>query len=159
VILVTLGTVYNRRGTLQPIVDAVAAVGPRVVVAAGSAAGTVARHHSNVRVTNWTRLDTVLDSASVVVHHGGTNTTLLAALHGTPSVVIPHGADQATNALLAERAGFSITVRERGGSQVTDAVRRCIEDDSLRTAARAVGDEIHSMPTGCDVLRTFLGST
>lgn len=156
-VAVTLGTVYNRRGTLPGLVEAVAALDVRVVVAAGSAVASLSdRLPSDVTVVPWASLPQLFAAASVVVHHGGTNTTLMAALAGTPSIVIPHGADHATNAHLSETAGASVTVSLSDRSRVSDAVVRCLDDGDMRRAAHEIGEQMRGLPDAVNAMRDLL---
>ena len=159
-ILATLGTVYNRRGLLPVLLDAVAGQPYQVIVATGSTVSPedLPEPASNVTVVPWVPFAQLIGRCDLVVHHGGTNTTLLAAREGVPSVVVPLGADQFTNAEITGRAGVSYVVLEPGRTApaIRQAIGHVLADEQYQQRASAVAIEINGMPKGPAVVRRLV---
>jgi len=94
----------------------------------------------------------LLPHADVVVHHGGSGTTLGALAAGVPQLVLPQGADQFANAeaLLAAGAATQLLPAELSAEAVTEQARNAA---SCRDAARAIAEEIAAMPSPDEVAR------
>lgn len=148
-VLATLGTVYNRRGMLPVLLEAVADQPYQVVLATSSTVSLedLPKPAGNVTVVPWVPFAQLIGHCDLVVHHGGTNTTLLAAREGVPSVVVPLGADQFTNAGITARAGLSRVVPEpdRTASAIRDAIANVLANGEYRRRASAVASEISAM--------------
>ena len=96
--------------------------------------------------------------ASVVVHHAGIGTLAEALCAGRPAIAIPFGHDQPDNAWRAERLGVSLTLeRDRVHAQrLTEALRRCLEDDDLAARAAALGQQLAAEDDGARVAARLL---
>lgn len=149
-VLATLGTVYNRRGLLPLLIEALAGQPYRVVLATGStvAPQDLPQMPANVTTVPWVPFSQLIGHCDLVVHHGGTNTTLLAAREGVPTVTVPIGADQFTNAGLAAGAGVSQMVpsANRTPAGLRQAVTDVLADGSHRQRAATLAAEMSSMP-------------
>lgn len=158
-IYVTLGTVFSGGGwgsEDNPIVGLVreAAQVGNVLVAVGPAGDPGAVHDPSRRIhaARMVPQATVLRQADLVVHHGGSGTTLAAAAAGVPQIVVPQGADQFLNsaAVASARIGLAFP-GERPPGAVVDALTRLRDDDTYRAAARTVAADIAAMPDPDDV--------
>jgi len=144
-----------------PMADAIQALGKvdaEVVVA------VTAEHRdlltnppANMRVVDLVSFHLLFPTCSAVIHHGGAGTTMTAAVHGVPQLVIPQVADQATNAqqITATGAAVTLTEDESDADSIRDRVTRLLEDPSYGAAAAVLRDEISRQPNPADVVRTL----
>jgi UDP:flavonoid glycosyltransferase YjiC (YdhE family) len=154
-VYVTLGTFFSGGDVFRTILGGLAAEDVDVLVTVGSDGdpGALAPLPANATVERFVPQASLLPGCAVVVHHGGGGTTFGALAHGLPQVVLPQGADNFTNARLLEASGASCTLLpdEVTGDAVRDAVRRALDDASMRTAAQALASSIREMPAPEDV--------
>jgi len=154
-VYLTLGTVFATAAVLRQAVDGLAALPVDVLVAAGpaldpAALGDVPDH---VRVAAWVPQAAVLPHVDLVVHHGGSGTMLGAFAAGRPQLLLPHGADQFTNAeaVVAAGAGARLLPADLSPDAVAVTARALLADDAVRDAARRLAGEIAAMPPPEDV--------
>lgn len=153
-VYVTFGTVAAGIGIFprfyQEVIAALADLPVRVLLTIGDAGdpdvlGPVAE---NVHVEKWWPQKAVMPHASAMVGHGGFGTTLLGLASGLPMVVVPLFADQPLNARRVEAIGAGIALD--GGpaavSALNDAVRRVLDQQSYRKAARRLAEEVAQLP-------------
>jgi UDP:flavonoid glycosyltransferase YjiC (YdhE family) len=151
-IYVTLGTAFNRDSTdlLPRIVDAISPLQARVLVTTGPGVSPadVVTHSSRVRVESYVPQDAVMRVCDVAVLHGGSGSLTGAALHGTPVVLVPLGADQFGNALKVEELGMgrALDAASVTRSGITSAVDDVLADPNYARAARDVQQEIAELP-------------
>ena len=104
----------------------------------------------NVYVTLGTVLDEadVLPHCSAVVSHGGSGTTYGALAHGLPLLLLPHGADQFENAVVARTAGVAevLMPHEIEPTAVRSAVEALFAEPSFAARAVEIAAEIAAMP-------------
>jgi UDP:flavonoid glycosyltransferase YjiC (YdhE family) len=152
-VYLTLGTAFGTPEVLGTAVEGLAALGSHIVVATGRVApadlGTLP---GNVTAAAWVPQATVLPLADLVVHHGGSGTTLGALAAGVPQLVLPQGADQFANAdaLCAAGAALRLLPGELSADAVTEQARKA---PSLRDAAHTLAEEIAGMPSPAEVAR------
>ncbi|MEU4744473.1 glycosyltransferase [Actinosynnema sp. NPDC023658] len=155
-VYLTLGTAFGTAELLGTVIKGLAALDARVVVATGRVRpeelGDVP---DNVSVHRWVSQAELLPHVDVVVHHGGSGTTLGALACGVPQVILPQGADQFANAdaVAAAGAGLRLLPDEVSAEAVADHVRTASRDSGHRDAARAVAEEISRMPSPDEVAR------
>jgi UDP:flavonoid glycosyltransferase YjiC (YdhE family) len=156
-VYLTLGTAFGTPEQLTAALQGLASLDARVVVAAGrippDRLGAVP---DNVTVLTWVAQAELMPHVDVVVHHGGSGTTLGALAAGVPQLVLPQGADQFANAeaLVAAGAAVRLLPAEVSSGAVADQVRAllkpgCVQQD----AARAIAGEIARMPSPDEVAR------
>ncbi len=152
-VYVTLGTVVGTDDVLRPVIEGVGALDVDVLIALGSADGAdLGSLPDNVHVERFVDQPAVLCHADLVVHHGGSGTTLGALSYGTPQVVLPKGADQFWNADAMTRAGLAVVLEP---DHVTPEAVACVAAAELGNRRPAVADvraEIAAMPHPADVL-------
>ncbi|TQS46937.1 glycosyltransferase [Cryptosporangium phraense] len=160
-VYLTLGTVsYGKTDVFRAAIEGLAGLPVQVVVAVGpgdpSALGSVP---SNVRIAQFVPQDQVLRDASVVVHHGGSGTTLGAAAHGLPQLILPQGADQFVNAEVISAQGSGLTLAEDDLSPGTVAAcaLALLGEPVHRATAQVLRDEIAAMPSPADALEALQG--
>src|SRR5262249_15711980 len=85
----------------------------------------------------------VLGQAALAIPQGGHGTAMKALAAGVPMVVLPHGRDQADTAARVTAAGAGVALaRTASRSAISRAVRRVLQHDSYRGAARRLGEVI-----------------
>jgi UDP:flavonoid glycosyltransferase YjiC (YdhE family) len=97
-----------------------------------------------------------LPHVDVVVHHGGSGTTLGALTVGAPQLLLPQGADQFANAdaVTAAGAGLRLLPGELSAEAIADHVRKLLSrQGNHRDAARLIAGEIARMPSPDEVAR------
>ncbi|MGV9365709.1 glycosyltransferase [Amycolatopsis sp. NPDC003731] len=149
-IYLTLGTAFGTPEVLTTAIEGLATLGTPVVVATGGVAtGPLPAH---VTALAWVPQAAAIAHADLVVHHGGSGTTLGALAAGVPQLVLPQGADQFANAdaLVAAGAAVCLLPSELTAEAVAEQARKA---SSCREAARATAEEIAAMPSPDEVAR------
>ena len=158
-IYLTLGTAFGTPELLRTAIAGLAALDAEVVVAAGRVPpeqlGDVPDH---VSVHPWVSQAELLPQVDVVVHHGGSGTTLGALAAGVPQLMVPQGADQFANAEASPPpgAGVRLLPEEVDADAIAEQVRRLLPrhgNVDHRDAARAIAEEIAGMPSPATVAR------
>ncbi|WP_370969181.1 glycosyltransferase [Amycolatopsis sp. cg9] len=152
-VYLTLGTAFGTPEVLTTAIRGLAALGSHVVVATGRVRpAELGGLPGNVTARAWVDQAELLPHADLVVHHGGSGTTLGALAAGVPQLVLPQGADQFANAeaLLAAGAALRLLPGELSADAVTEQARKA---PGLRDAARALAGEIAGMPSPDEVAR------
>lgn len=155
-IYLTLGTAFSTVELLTTAIAGLAPFGMHVVVATGSVRPEeLGVLPNNVTAHSWLPQAKLLADVDVVVHHGGSGTTLGALAAGVPQLVLPQGADQFANAdaLVAAGAGLSLSQEELTADAITEHTRTLLTDNDHRAAARTLAEEIAHMPSPAEVAR------
>ncbi len=132
VIFATLGS-SGKKSLLPGVVEALAATGAQVLVAAAGAP-LPTRLPENVRTADFLPAGTVLRRADLLVCNGGSPTTQSALAAGVPSVGIAGNLDQFLNMSAVERSGAGRLMR--ADRFRPDELRRAAEDLLGMSAAR-----------------------
>jgi UDP:flavonoid glycosyltransferase YjiC (YdhE family) len=152
-IYLTLGTAFGTPEVLTTAIEGLLALDAHVVVATGRVRpeqlGAVP---DNVTVLAWVPQADLLPHVDVVVHHGGSGTTLGALTVGAPQLILPQGADQFANAeaLSASGAALRLLPGELSADAVADHTRKLLPRHGHadhRDAARVIAEEIARMPS------------
>jgi UDP:flavonoid glycosyltransferase YjiC (YdhE family) len=161
-VLLTLGTAFGAVAVLRTALAGLAALDLDVLVATGSvdAAELADLEGPGVQVEPFVpqadllrgEVDGVVAPPVLVVHHGGSGTTLGCAAAGVPQVVLPQGADQFSNADAVTAVGAGLTLRpgEVTGEAVTAAVAAVLGGRET-AAAHALAAEVAALPAPEDV--------
>lgn len=155
-VYLTLGTAFGTPELLTTAIKGVARLGARVVVAAGRVRpDELGDLPDNVTVETWVPQADLLAHADIVVHHGGSGTTLGALAVGAPQLMLPQGADQFANAeaVIGAGAGLRLLHDELGSDAIAEHALKLLRDNGYRDAARAIADEIERMPSPDEVAR------
>ncbi|MBV8931612.1 MAG: glycosyltransferase family 1 protein [Kutzneria sp.] len=156
-IYVTFGTAFGTPELLETTIKAVARLDARIVVATGRVpVGQLHGMPDNVTVRSWVSQADLLPHVDMVVHHGGSGTTLGALSVGAPQLILPQGADQFANADAVTAAGAALRLLpgELSRDAIADSGRMLLPVHGRaehRDAARAIADEIARMPSPADV--------
>jgi UDP:flavonoid glycosyltransferase YjiC (YdhE family) len=155
-IYLTLGTAFGTAELLTTAIAGLAKLDADVVVATGRVLpedlGDVP---GNVTVRMWWPQADLLPHADVVVHHGGSGTTLGALVVGAPQLILPQGADQFANADAVGTAGAGLCLLsdELSADAVAEQARKLLRGNGYRDAARVIAEEITRMPSPDEVAR------
>ncbi|MFD2474492.1 glycosyltransferase [Amycolatopsis silviterrae] len=147
-VYLTLGTAFGTPEVLTTAVQGLSALDADVVVAAGNV--QLSAVPKNVTVRSWVPQAELLPQVDLVVHHGGSGTTLSALAVGVPQLVLPQGADQFANAEALRAAGAALSILPEALSvdSVADGARKLLAcNGEHRDAARAIAEEIARMPS------------
>jgi len=147
-VLVTFGTVFNRRPELfRAALEGLSDLDVAVVVATGS--GVEPGHvPPNARIAEWLPLARVLPRCGAVVAHGGFGTAMASLWFGVPSVLLPLGSDNWSHARRCADLGLAVTADP---ALVTPAAVRALvdvalHDRELRGRVRRRSEEMRSLP-------------
>ncbi|MFI6301663.1 glycosyltransferase [Amycolatopsis thailandensis] len=154
-IYLTLGTAFGDEGVLKRAIGGLAGIDADVIVAAGPTVDPAGLGDvpGNVRVESWVPQADLLPHADLVVHHGGSGTTLGAFGTGLPQLVLPQGADQFTNAeaVVAAGVGAQLIGADATKDAIHEQARKLLADDAVLGAARKLADEVAAMPSPAEV--------
>ena len=83
---------------------------------------------------NWVDFDHIMPRLSAIVHHGGMGTTHAALLHAIPQVIVPHAADQRSQAQRASQAkiGLNLTAIDVQRGQLQPAIKAIATDAKVK---------------------------
>jgi len=166
-IYVTLGTEFNTSSgdLFSRLLQAVAELPARILVTTGPWVdpGTIEpgeRHGpSRIRVEQYVPQAELMQHADLVVNHGGSG-SVVGALHaGVPMVVLPLGADQVPNGDFIEAAGAgAVLIAETATpTEIRTTARHILSTPGYRSAARAIGGQLSSLPTVGEVMTAIEG--
>lgn len=149
-IYVTFGTVYNHSPALTAAARAAAQLGATVCVTVGANGdpGPLAAIGPHVHVHRFVEQCALLPHCDAVVSHGGAGTTLGAAAHALPHLVLPQAADHFRNAraIAAAHAGCTVEAGRQHVDGVAAALSALLVDRTLRAGAQALAAEMGAMP-------------
>lgn len=158
-VYVTFGTGFGTPELLGAVIEALAPMDLRLVVATGPGVdvGALGRVPDNVAVEQWVPQAKLLPHIDLLVHHGGSGTTLGGLREGVPQLVLPRGADQFANAeaVHGSGAGERLLPQQVGTVAIADAARRLLNAETVRGAAKGIADEIASMPSPREIARNL----
>jgi MGT family glycosyltransferase len=150
VVLVSLGTVFNRQPALfRRCLDALAGLGCQVVAALGGLdPAAVGPLPANARGYDYLPLTEVLPWASVFVGHAGMTSTMEALSFGVPIAALPQITEQHLNARRLADLGLGRCLEPGGQSAgaVRDAVTALLHDAGVRRRADWMRAEIERAP-------------
>ncbi|WP_433267450.1 glycosyltransferase [Micromonospora vinacea] len=158
-VYLTLGTAFGTPELLRTAIAALATLDAEVVVAAGRVPleqlGEIPDH---VSVHQWVSQAELLPLVDLVVHHGGSGTTLGALAVGVPQLLLPQGADQFANADTLTVAGVALRLLpgEVDVSAIVEQAHLLLPRGGqveLRDGARLIAEEIARMPSPAAVAR------
>jgi MGT family glycosyltransferase len=144
-VLVSFSTTFqNHAPVLQRIIDALAALPARALVTlGGSIQADALTPAPNVRAVDSAPHDAVMQTAALVVTHGGHGTVTRALRHRRPMLVLPHGRDQADNAIRVSERGAGLTLPPNASVEdIRAALARLLEEPGFAEAARRLGDAV-----------------
>jgi len=156
-VYLTMGTAFGDPTVMDRAIAGLGRLDARVLVATGPTVdiASLGVLPANVRVEAWVPQAEVLPHTALVVHHGGSGTTMGCLAAGVPQLVIPQGADQFGNAdmVATSGAGEQLLPAELTADSIADAVRRLLKDTAMQEAADTLAAEVAAMPSPADVAR------
>ncbi|MGQ5262289.1 glycosyltransferase [Micromonospora sp. ZYX-F-536] len=158
-VYLTLGTAFGTSELLATAIAGLARLDVDLVVAVGRVPPErLGELPDRVTVHPWVSQAELLPHVDVVVHHGGSGTTLGALAVGVPQLILPQGADQFANADAVGAAGAALRLlpHEVTADAVAEQTRMLLPrhgSTAHREAARAIAEEIARMPSPADVAR------
>ncbi len=128
------------RETTARLVAAARLAGARALVSRGWA-GLAGDAAEDVLVIGPEPHQQLFPRCAAVVHHGGAGTTHAAARAGVPQVLMPQILDQHYWAHHVTKRGIGFTAHRhaRSPGPLAEALKRCLTDDEVRAAAKALG--------------------
>ncbi|MBV1690183.1 glycosyltransferase [Novosphingobium sp. G106] len=139
---------------LQRVIDGAADLPLRLLVTLGD---TIAPGEltptENCRLVSSAPHNAVMPEAVLVVTHGGHGTVTRALMHGKPLVVVPHGRDQADNAVRVTTRGAGLMVPADSDAQAFgSAIAAVLTDAAYTAAAQALGARVAEETRGSPVV-------
>jgi UDP:flavonoid glycosyltransferase YjiC (YdhE family) len=156
-VMVTMGTILaGRESAMAAILDGLEQLDVDVVAMVGHDLdpALLGPRRATTRVVRFMPLAELLESASLLVFHGGSGTMLAALAAGVPMVMLPVAADQPENAerCVAAGAATALASDARGAGEVRTAAAAVLANPSFAAAAGSLRDEIALMPSPKDLL-------
>ncbi|HEY5848607.1 MAG TPA: glycosyltransferase [Microlunatus sp.] len=162
VVYLTLGTIFGTGATMRLVIDALAGSDVDVLLALGPIdPADLGPTPENIHLEAFVDQGRILPLVDLVLHHGGSGTTLGAAAYGLPQLILPVGADQQANgrAVSAAGVGGMITPDQLRSDRVGDAVAALLADPHYAAAADQVRRQIAAMPSANLVVEGLTSST
>lgn len=154
-VYLTLGTAMGHAGVLGAAIAGLSGLDVDVLVATGPTVDPAALGEvpANVRLESWVPQSELLPHVDLVVHHGGSGTTLGAFGAALPQLLLPQGADQFSNADAVQAAGVGsrLLAAEVTAEAVASEARRLLTDTAVADATRALAAEVAAMPSPAEV--------
>ncbi|ANZ38057.1 hypothetical protein BBK82_20330 [Lentzea guizhouensis] len=155
-VYLTFGTAFAGLELIQRAVAGLSRLDAEVLVATGPQveASLVADAPDNVHVMSWVPQADLLAHADLVVHHGGSGTTVSALTTGLPQLVLPQGADQFRNGELVATAnlGAHLVGEQFTADAVHETAARLLNDAAVHDAVEGIRLEIAAMPAPAEVV-------
>lgn len=164
-VYLTLGTVpFVALPVLRAAARGLAALDVDVLVAAGpdSDPRALGRLPEHVRVESFVPQAALLEYVDLVVHHGGSGTTLASLARGRPQLVLPQALpDQAVNAanVSAAGAGLVLSPDEVTTDAVADRALSLLATPGYAARAGRMRREIDQMPGPSETVPVLRGLT
>jgi sterol 3beta-glucosyltransferase len=128
--------------TTRLLVEAARVAGCRAILQSAWDVVSGIPEHPEIYRIETTPHPAVFPHCAAVVHHGGAGTTQTATLCGCPSIVVQHITDQFFWGSELKRLGVApkpIDRRSATPAKIGGAVRRVLDDPSMRQRARRLG--------------------
>jgi UDP:flavonoid glycosyltransferase YjiC (YdhE family) len=142
VVVVGFSTTFqDHAGALEQVVQALSALPVFGVVTLGDGLrpGEVAPA-ANVQVVQGASHDALMRQAALVVTHGGHGTVCRALAHRRPLLLLPHGRDQADNAVRVTARGAGLSLPPTAPAEaIRAALGRLLDEPAFAAAAARLG--------------------
>ncbi|HEX8366062.1 MAG TPA: nucleotide disphospho-sugar-binding domain-containing protein [Allosphingosinicella sp.] len=137
-------TFQDHAGALQRVIDAAADLPVRLLVTLGDAiAPGELRPAANSFLLRSAPHNAVMREAALAVTHGGHGTVARALVHGLPMLVMPHGRDQADNAVRVTERGAGLSLPPgAAAAEIRVALGRLLDERPFAEAARSLGARV-----------------
>jgi UDP:flavonoid glycosyltransferase YjiC (YdhE family) len=149
-VYLTFGTAFAGIDLIRTAIAGLSRLDAEVLVATGPQveASLFDDVPANVHVLPWVPQADLLAHADLVVHHGGSGTTISAMTSGVPQLVLPQGADHFRNAdtVVAAGLGAQLVGEQFTSDAAHEAARKLLQDNGVRHAVAGIAAEIAAMP-------------
>lgn len=137
-------TFQDHVAVLQAVIDGAAGLPIRLLVTLGD---TIAPEElapaANCALVHSAPHNHVMPEAALVITHGGHGTVTRALMHGKPMIVVPHGRDQADNAVRVTARGAGIMLpADAPAAAFRAAIERVFSEPGYAAAARGLGARV-----------------
>lgn len=149
-VLVALSSTFqDHAACLQRIVDGLATLPVRAIVTTGPALDLDAvTAPPQISVIAAAPHASILREAAAVVTHGGHGTVVRSLAAGVPALVLPHGRDQADNAVRLTMRGAGLQLKRTASPKaIAAAVDRLLTEPAFHEAAERLGATIRTDAT------------
>jgi len=135
-------TFQNHAGVLQKVIDALAPLPARVLITlGGSIKAADLKPSPNCVLVESAPHSQVMREAAFVITHGGHGTVMRALMSRAPMLVIPHGRDQADNAVRVTERGAGLSLLpDAPVKAIRAACERLLTEPTFRASAKRLGD-------------------
>lgn len=115
----------------------------------------------NVFIDSWYPQPSVVEQASLFIHHGGNNSFCEALYYGVPSIVMPYCWDGHDNARRAEetRIGLRLNRYDWSVSALSEAIRILIDDDEMNARLKANARKMQAAAGATRAAQEILNAT
>ena len=144
-------------GVYRGMLEGLGAADAEVLFSIGSLdPGVLGPVPANVTVTAYARQREAM-TRDVVVHHGGSGTTVATLFSARPAVVVPIFADQPYNAATLVRSGLGVRVGPPAvADELPGAIATVVQDNGFRARVEQIAAEMAAVPAAEDVLDSIL---
>ena len=113
---------------------------------------------NNILSIDFAPFGAVFPHASIIINHGGVNTTAESMRAGVPFIVVPHAYDQFDNAIRAEQMGIShkIRVSKVTADAFTELFTQIKSDTNMRDKVKQVSRLMLAEPDAADTASNAL---
>nr|WP_211659196.1 nucleotide disphospho-sugar-binding domain-containing protein [Phytoactinopolyspora halophila] len=163
-VLITSGTrslmLNTSGGSMRYLVDQLAMAGAEVLIAApGEAADEFGTDLSDVHI-GWIPLDVVAPTCDLAVNHGGGATVMTILSAGVPQLIIPESVRAQAIAQTLSSVGATMEPQQQGvdpksAEAIAAGSREILSKPQYARQARALANEVATLPTPSEVVRTL----
>ncbi|QUH01555.1 glycosyltransferase family 1 protein [Saccharopolyspora erythraea] len=150
-VYLTLGTAFGTADVLSTAIEGLSGLDVRVLVSGGRLveAAALGQLPENVTAVSWLPQADLLPHLDLIVHHGGSGTTLGALGAGVKQLLTPQGADQFNNAEAVVDGGAALSLQpgELSPEAIADGARKLLEGSEFDAPVRALAQEVAAMPS------------
>jgi sterol 3beta-glucosyltransferase len=135
----------NPAETANIILEALRSTGERAILYSGWGGIEKSKASENVLSVNSAPHTWLFPRCLAVIHHGGAGTTAAGLRSGSPSIVIPHHADQLFWASLVEKLGVGskpIPRKKLSAKRLAEAINEVKSNEEIQTNAARLGAQI-----------------
>ena len=113
---------------------------------------------NNIQALDFAPFGWVFPRASLIIHHGGLNTTAEALRAGVPSLIVPHAYDQFENAIHAQHLGVTcrIKVNKVTAESLGLMLEKILADSQMHQKAKGISQKIIAESDGAEVASEML---
>jgi UDP:flavonoid glycosyltransferase YjiC (YdhE family) len=129
---------------------------PCLLIGKGSA--QLADSDKNIQALDFAPFGWVFPRASLIIHHGGLNTTAEALRAGVPNLVIPHAYDQFDNAIRTQHLGVTcrVKVNKVTAESLGLILKKILADSQMHQKAKEISEKIIGEPDAAEIASEML---